>query len=100
MTSPALKGVLVWKDGRREAMKAEHVGGDAFHFIRRDDDGHAIETVFHADEVEDGHVIVYREGETRNIDREMAEARKCNEENTMRVIRRGLGLKPQPKARA
>jgi hypothetical protein len=96
----ALKGVYVWKDGRREPVEERCVGGNTIHRPRVEG-GHHVETLFHADgDLEGGDTIVYREGETRNIDREMAEARRRNEENTWNVIRRGLGLRPQRKARA
>lgn len=85
-----MKGVLVFKDGRRVPMDPKWVGSIR-HYVPSNVDGRELETVFVADaEVEDGDTIVYRETETNDVSEEYRVARIRIAENTARMLRKGL----------
>lgn len=85
-----MKGVLVFKDGRRVEMRPGEVGGIRFHRSHRGPDGEYLETVFESEaELVDG-CIVYVESETRDITKLMERAAEANRERTMAVVRKGL----------
>jgi len=63
-----VKGWLVFKDGRREALAAKYVGCQRFHQPHRGPDGSFLETIFEASPVrQEGGAILYLETETRDV---------------------------------
>lgn len=84
-----MKAYLLHKDGRR--VETDFNGAQRIHSTARGVDGSWLETVFHADQLNDD-VLLYREGETKNVTADMQRAAEEIEERRVRVIRRGLGF--------